>query len=400
MTSGFVNFLAYFVIVAIAWFFLSHGKDLTDASSALFSIGFFAIIVACVGFAMPTIRAPLPTLAVDTIYYSAAIIAAVLFFVGSTFERKIIEAEARIGSVRLTLKIEEAETARLSSNLQNAQFKLSNLERAIKEAREFLESDEASDLIDREIEVALELERRTGLSKFWNETDAVLASCSILEQRIELERSINPQAFGLVDPFPLNDDLLSNNFSGSNGVFGRHDNFPRLTDPPLTPESLRNAADLMNDVAACSSFRMDHERVSKEVAGYNRLFLLEAMRKSSGFSRIVDTQVTRLYDDETQRRISLVSELRNAQDLDAAAEDALERAKSQVKKASESLEDSEENKASIQSGLEELEKSLEEIKGQNLIGLVLWAKQQGAETWPFILIAVLGMKLARKSLFF
>ncbi|UWQ53224.1 hypothetical protein [Leisingera caerulea] len=391
--------MIYFVAVGLCFYLFSRGEELTDVGATLASIGFFGVAVVVIGLAMPMLGANLPKLPVDTIYYSAAILATVVLFVGSVNERAILNLQTNIESKTIELSRYELDKRRLAEVLINRQETRLELEVAIENALEKIETADAIELVEREVEVAQALELQTGLGKFWEETKAVLGSCSVREQRLELERAINPEAFGLVNPEQIFDDTFQDMNSRLDRGTVLGDRLPNLKDAPLTPEQLRYAADLLDDVAACSRLRTDHERISTEAAGYNRLFALEGMRRSSAYTRISGNQISTAIDDETQSMMSLISEIRSAHELAARGPSALESANNAIAETRDALSSSEQSATDIQLEVERLRGDLEKIKDQPLVGKARWAKEQGEVTWPFLLIMMLGMKLARDPLY-
>lgn len=396
---GLIHFSIYFGAVGFLFYVLSNGEDLTDVEATLASIGFFALAVAAVGLAMPIFGWNLPKLPVDTIYYSSAILATVVLFVGNANDRAILDLQVSISDKRVELRTLETRIVNQTTALAARQQNIEDLEDSVESARRILKRPEAIDQIEREIEVALSLERQTGLAQFWEQIDTVLADCSILEQRLELERATNPEAFGIVNTQQILDDTLQNTNGGLDSRFQSGDDFPDLTDFPLTPEQLRYAAELMENVAACTTLRTDQESISMEPAGYNRLFELEALRRSSAYRRISGSQIGPEFDEETQNMMSLISEVRSAQELAARGPEALQSASNAIEGTSEALANAEQSATDVRSDIAQLERDLEQLEDQPLIGLARWAKEQGAVTWPFLLIMMLGMKLAREPLF-
>lgn len=396
---GLIHFSIYFGTVGILFYLLSNGEDLTDVEATLASIGFFALAVAVVGLAMPIFGWNLPKLPVDTIYYSSAILATVVLFVGNANDRAILDLRVSISEKRVELRELETRIVDQTTTLATRQQNIADLEGSVESARRILERPEAVDLIEREIEVALSLERETGLAQFWEQIDAVLADCSILEQRLELERATNPEAFGMVNTQQILDDALQITNGGLDKRFQSGADFPDLTDFPLTPEQLRYVSELMGNVAACTTLRTDHESISMEPAGYNRLFGLEALRRSSAYRRISGSQIGPEFDEETQIMMSLISEVRSAQELAARGPEALQSASNAIEETSAALANVERSATDVRSDIAELERDLEQLEDQPLIGLARWAKEQGEVTWPFLLIMMLGMKLARDPLF-
>ncbi|RHZ90514.1 hypothetical protein D1114_22870 [Cereibacter sphaeroides] len=369
------RFAIYLVVSILVLTLLLFGEDFRDPQAALARMGIFAVAVTATGYVMVRRGLALPPVPVDTINSAAVILAAVVFFVGDHKEREEIRIDRETAAQSDALEDREGQLADLQVQKAAAEARLEALRRQREESESVLERTEATALIEREAELALELEAAMGLGPaVRTRLEVVVRECRSLEQRLEFARSMDPPLIEAAPRFGLDDE-----------------DAPReaydLRHLPLTPEQAAARGRLEDDVIACKSETEGLEEVLTMPPGFARLI---------GLLTLGPIRMAEVSDPgaEALEQMDLIADIHAARSLLLDADRAITMTEGQLNATFEQIEVLLEEQKELRSSLDDLAEQARLNREQNLVWLVRQAREFGKLTWPFLLILFLGMKFA------
>ncbi|MWP39973.1 hypothetical protein GQY15_20655 [Rhodobacter sphaeroides] len=373
------RFAIYLVVSILVLALLLLGEDFRDPQAALARMGIFAVAVTATGYVMVRRGLALPPVPVDTINSAAVILAAVVFFVGDHKEREEIRIDRETAAQSDALDDREGQLADLQVQKAAAEAGLEALRRQREESEGVLERTEAIALIEREAELALELEAAMGLGPaVRTRLEVVVRECRSLEQRLEFARSMDPPLIEAAPRFGLDDE---------DAPWETYD----LRHLPLTPEQAAARGRLEDEVIACRRETEGLEEVLALPPGFARLIGLFTL----GPIRLVEAS-----DEETDpgaeipEQMDLIADIHAARSLLLDSDRAIAMTEGQLNATSEQIEDLLEEQKGLKDSLDDLAEQARLNREQNLVWLVRQAREFGKLTWPFLLILFLGMKFA------
>ncbi|AZB56558.1 hypothetical protein EBL89_15095 [Cereibacter sphaeroides] len=369
------RFAIYLVVSIVILALLLFGEDFRDPQAALARMGIFAVAVTATGYVMVRRGLALPPVPVDTINSAAVILAAVVFFVGDHKEREEIRIDRETEAQNNALEDRKAQLADLEVQKAAAGARLEAVRQQREESGSVLERTEAIALIEREAELALELEAAMGLSPaVRTRLEVVVRECRSLEQRLEFARSMDPPLIEAAPRFGLDDE---------DALWESYD----LTHLPLSPEQAAARGRLEDDVIACKRQTEGLEEVLAMPPGFARLI---------GLLTLGPIRMAEVSDPgaEALEQMDLIADIHAARSLLLDADRAIAMTEGQLSATSEQIEVLLEEQKELKSSLDDLAEQARLNRGQNLVWLVRQAREFGKLTWPFLLILFLGMKFA------
>ncbi|MGC9449775.1 hypothetical protein [Cereibacter johrii] len=369
------RFAIYLVVSILVLALLLFGEDFRDPQAALARMGIFAVAVTATGYVMVRRGLALPPVPVDTINSAAVILAAVVFFVGDHKEREEIRIDRETEAQNNALEDRKAQLADLEVQKAAAEARLEAVRHQREESGSVLERTEAIALIEREAELALELEAAMGLSPAVRaRLEVVVRECRSLEQRLEFARSMDPPLIEATPRFGMdNEDALWESYD--------------LRHLPLTPEQAAARGRLEDDVIACRRETEGLEEVLAMPPGFARLI---------GLLTVGPIRMAEVSDPgaEALEQMDLIADIHAARSLLLEADRAIAMTEGQLSATSEQIEALLEEQKELKGSLKNLAEQARLNREQNLVWLVRQAREFGKLTWPFLLILFLGMKFA------
>ncbi|MGP3722375.1 hypothetical protein [Cereibacter sphaeroides] len=372
------RFAIYLVVSILVLALLLLGEDFRDPQAALARMGIFAVAVTATGYVMVRRGLALPPVPVDTINSAAVILAAVVFFVGDHKEREELRIDRETAAQSDALEDREGQLVDLQVQKAAAEARLEALRRQREESESVLERMEATALIEREAELALELEAAMGLGPAVQaELEALQRDCRSKERRLAIRSMDLP----LVDPAPrfgLDDE---------DAPWETYD----LRDLPPTRDQIFELGRLEDEVIACK----------RETEGLKEVLALPpAFARLIGLLTLVPNRLTGAPaeapgpDAEALEQMDLIADIHAARSLLLDSDRAIAMTEGQLNATSEQIEVLLEEQKELRSSLDDLAEQARLNRGQNLVWLVRQAREFGKLTWPFLLILFLGMKFA------
>jgi hypothetical protein len=371
-TKG-VRVLTYFVaVLLIAWVVtiaFSHRQQ---------SIAAFAFAVLGLSLLMPALRFELDGLWVDTIYYVAAALAAVMFFIAEEPEQTIVhlqttldeDSRSKVQSERKSLKLENEATKNAKHLAINTRF--------LQEISETLAQDWAKTLMAEE-------ERLAG---------SLINSLKQLEFFAVWVAAENAQCVRTLDVLAMEQAFIRHEEEQRQQRSGFRDEIPDLS-AGIQQEMFDREIDRCGRISTMQS-RIDalgpgYERVIGLLDLSNDTYLTAALTGHASPSFVLSET-----DREQIDSISRLLELRRSHEMAKSARATLTETADDLS-AQISAETAE--VAGLNTKIEDTNAALSAAKDLPLAGLALSVKNWMTFRWPYFLIAFLGLKLARKPVY-
>ena len=372
---GVVGLAIYFALVGVIIFV---GWLIGEVLNPLSSIIGFAVAVVMIAAVLPMIKLPLDGGWVDTIYYSAAICATLVIFIANGNERLANQIGLEIEEKELSLEEARFGLSRIASSQELSEGQLVGNRAELTDLNVALNSPEAVEFLGTEAELSATMIKSFGLDRLIVFLPQRLSRCVASRENLS---SLNVQALQLE---------MEQNFSIQ----------PRLGTVARGRElNVRDAMiqgmiqGAVEDVAICERFQRPAEQLLTAPNSYARLLGLLAI------SELID--LPWVGSDSEQQSTTVLTQIeefeetRQRRDVLTRSVDGMEKMVSEGRAA---LIASNVEITARASELETLEKELAETKASRLVGSIAHAKDWGDRIWPFLLITLLGMKLARKPM--
>ena len=372
---GVVGLAIYFALVGVIIFV---GWLIGEVLNPLTSIIGFAAAVVMIAAVLPMIKLPLDGGWVDTIYYSAAICATLVIFIANGNERLANQIGLEIEEKELSLEEARFGLSRIASSQELSEGQLVGNRAELTDLNVALNSPEAVEFLGTEAELSATMIKSFGLDRLIVFLPQRLSRCVASRENLS---SLNVQALQLE---------MEQNFSIQ----------PRLGTVARGRElNVRDAMiqgmiqGAVEDVAICERFQRPAEQLLTAPNSYARLLGLLAI------SELID--LPWVGSDSEQQSTTVLTQIeefeetRQRRDVLTRSVDGMEKMVSEGRAA---LIASNVEITARASELETLEKELAETKASRLVGSIAHAKDWGDRIWPFLLITLLGMKLARKPM--
>lgn len=380
----FRRFVIYAILVGLVLFSgVLLGETLTTASSIIV----FALAVFVISVILPLIGQRLHGALVDTLYYSAAIAATLVIFIANG-------NELRINEISLEMEDKERALTRAKSRLEqfeNAQDRRQNQLPALsaeeREAEAAMAAPWVRALLSIEAELSPTLLEDLGFNRLVEQLPQQLANCSAARDRLS---SLNVQAAQLEF-----EEINSIEYdTWDSGFFRRWDADAQSMGHNLNAEILYvMIQDALDDVQDCNRFQGPAERLLESPDSYARLLGLVAI------ADLVDPPwLGADSNPEANARLAQIETLEETRRNRDRLVGAVNRLELEIEEAQTELAATRSDLSSRETDLENLAAELDAARSSRPQGMIARAKDWGDRVWPYLLIAMLGMKLARRPM--
>lgn len=371
-----IRLVIYITLVAGIAFL---GWLLGEAMSPLFSIFGFALAVFVIAVMLPMIEKPLHGGLVDTIYYSSAIVATLVIFIANGNERMANQIGLEIEEQEQSLEQARFRLSRLEVTQEQNEDLLEKLREKLVDANEAINTPGAAELQRVEAELSSEMIKALGVDKLIEVLPQRLSRCDTSRQNLS---TLTAQAFQLE---------VERNFNIGPRLGAAARGRELNARDAMIQSMIQAAAD---EVAICDRFQSSAEKLLSAPDSYARLLGLVTI------SDLVDTSWGGLGNGPQARaRLSQVEEFEEIRRTRNVLTGNVNTLENRVSEGRAELAAGSSEIVSIETEIGVLEKNLDETRSNRLAGSIARAKDWGDRIWPFLLISLLGMKLARKPLF-
>lgn len=377
------RFAAYLVLSTCILLVLIWKEDFRDPYVALTRMVTFAIAVTAIGYIMVRCGAPLPLAPVDTINHAAAILAAVIFFVGDHKDRQEIVIEKEREEAELALKAVRAQLLVVEAEKSRGEERLEALLRDRSQGEDILAQEEVARIVAQEMELSLALQNTLGLTQEVQDALVKLVQdCRTREDQLDGLRSLISPRFQTAPTLEL--DLGQNRWDAPwRGI--------EMEDAQPSPDEVIALSSLMDDVNAC---RRKTEGVAESLAappGFERLLGLWAIspHRIAGVPTAAQD-----VDAETLGQIGSILKIQSARTIIREADRSIAATEVRLSATSERIGTLSARERGLETKLDGLDEETQRNSEQNFVQVVSQAREFGKMTWPFLLILFLGMKFA------
>jgi septal ring factor EnvC (AmiA/AmiB activator) len=362
-----LRFVAYFVLAGLAAFAAS--AILPTPQIAIIA---FAVFVLLLALAMPALGFDLSTLAVDTLYYAAAGLAAVMYFLAAEPDQKLVALQTTLSEDNANVNQTEAEISAVQSELGALNQKIDPSAQHVQELEKELGENWVHSLVETDDPNSKSVIDAVDQAEAF--AFRVSAEAEQCDQTLEL--------LGLARAFRQLDDKPQDNVQLPDFAAElREQEYQREMNRCSLVSVLQSRIDALGTGPERAAGLLDlsrDENLTSALIGYSQ--------PSATLSEADLPKVASLYRLRTLRS-SYEGALRELATLKETAENLSNRISTQSA-----------NVETLKTKIENTQQAIEDTK-DHLEGLALRAKNWMTLRWPFFLIAFLGMKLARKPLF-
>lgn len=346
--------------------------DGSTASNLVMTVYAFSILA--LALFMPLIKKSLHGGIVDIIYYGSAIFAALIFFIGNAKEREknYILADLELLNGQLS-QMHQLYAVR-ESILNDVKDQLNHQQSILKDSEARRKEPWVQELVEAELEVSKDLIFQLKFDDLVAYLPHKLKECENysreLDSLIQLYTDLAFIENGLREPTDWASD-------SDNMLVGAVDS-------------------LQAKIRNCQGFQPSAERVIADIDyNYVDLLTLHSLATNSnvnwrGWVEPSEQVALKL------RRISLLSSILQRPEIIAGKIDTLD---SRIQELHRELNELELSRGDIQERYDTLQAEVRDIENAAIDGIVRRAKDWGDRYWPYFLILLLGMKIARGSIF-
>lgn len=371
--SQFIRIVAFFLLALL----LAGIADFIFQDRQL-AITAFGLGVVALSVVMPALYYEMDSPWADAIYYVAAILAAVMFFIANEPEQAVITLRKQISDLKADNTAAQARLAALQSESErNAARIVANADR-LREIEEQLAADWARRLDAEEQEA----------------TSKLFASLQALEGFATRVAKENAQCESAWDSLALAKAFLDADRDRAGSRLNSPDAVP-------TPSETLERDMLEAEIYRCSRVGFLQSRIEGLSSGYERVIgLLDLTKDTDLTSSLPGYTGTPFELSEVNRslidRISELLQLQRARDLTAVERRRLTGTAGELSIAIAAATTGLDR---IAAEIKERKKDLADAENEPLVGFALEVKNRMTFSWPYFLIAFLGLKLAGKALF-
>jgi len=363
-----LRFVAYFGLAGlVAW--IASGASPTPQ----FAVVVYAICVLLIAVAMPALRCELNPLAVDTLYYLAAAIAAAMYFIAAEPDQKLVDLQTTLSDDRSSVKETEAEIAALQGELSTVTEKIDPGAEKVQE----LEKELGEDWAQRHVASGDPNTIRVIDAVEQAEAFAFRVSAEAAQCDVTLDLLAKARAFRQLDEKPRDG----------------------LQIPDFAAEFREQ--DYEREMSRCSLVSVLRSRIDALGAGAERAVGLLALSRDEYLTSALFgySQPSAVLSEADLAKVASVYRLRTLRSSYESAVSELAALGETSKTLSDRISKESKSVETLNTKIEATQQAIKETKDHPLEGLALRAKGWMTFRWPFFLIALLGMKLARKPLF-